>query len=193
MVFWYTYCCYSVCRPTGLGRSSRGTGGILMTADEPVTVAHYPFRPAAEAARLSLDAEGIPTFLSDAEIVDMDWLLGNALGWIKLQVPAVDAERATEILRRVEERRLTRRWRRSPGPFVRRGDSTMADEDEMDDLERQLYGLRLHVATIYRLLTSKGICTPDEIQAMIEKVDAEDGASDEEFFGDVIGPPSGEP
>ncbi|MGP0068585.1 MAG: hypothetical protein ACLQGP_33920 [Isosphaeraceae bacterium] len=69
----------------------------------------------------------------------------------------------------------------------------MANEDEMDDLERQLYGLRLHIATIYRLLTSKGISTPEEIQAMIEKVDAEDGASDEEFFGDVIGPPSGEP
>ena len=49
------------------------------------------------------------------------------------------------------------------------------------------------MATIYRLMTSKGICTPEEIQAMIEKVDAEDGASDEEFFGDVIGPPSDEP
>ncbi len=169
-----------------------------MTGDEPVTVAHYPFRTAAEAARLNLEAEGMPAFLSDAETVDMDWLLGNALGWIKLQVPAADAERAAAILRRVEERRLTRRWRRSPGPSRQRGDSKMADQDdadqdEMDDLERQLYGLRLHVATIYRLLTSKGICTPDEIQAMMEKVDAEDGASDEEFFGDVIGPPSDEP
>jgi len=164
-----------------------------MTAGEPVTVAQYPFRTAAEAARLSLDAEGIPAFLSDVETLDMDWLLGNALGWFKLQVPAADAERAAEILRRQGERRLARRWRQSTGSSDLQGDMKMADEDEMDDLERQFYGLRLHVATIYRLLTSKGICTPDEIQAMIEKVDAEDGASDEEFFGDVIGPPSGEP
>ncbi len=164
-----------------------------MTEDEPVTIAHYPFRTAAEAARLGLDAEGIPAFLADVETLDMDWLLGNALNWFKLQVPAADAERAAALLGQVEGRRLTRRWRRSPGPSTKPGESKMADEDEMDDLERQLYNLRLHIATIYRLMTSKGITTPEEIQAMMEKVDAEDGASDEEFFGDVIGPPSGEP
>jgi len=74
----------------------------------------------------------------------------------------------------------------------------MADEDdvdpaEIDDLEGQIYRLRLHIATLYRLLTSKGICTPEEIQSLMEKIDAEDGAIDEEFFGDVIGPSSGEP
>ena len=164
-----------------------------MTADEPVTIAKYPFRTAAEAARMRLEAEGVPVFLSDAEIVDLS--LGNALGWIKLQVPAADAERAAAILRTVEQRRLIRRWRSSG--MTERKATTMADQDdvdpdEIDDLERQIYGLRLHVATIYRLLTSKGICTAEEIQAMMQKVDAEDGASDEEFFGDVIGPSSGE-
>src|SRR5271155_5604438 len=149
MAFWYHLFCCSVSWPAELGHSSRETEEILMTVDEPVTVAHYPFRTTAEAARLSLDAEGIPVFLSDAEIVDMDWLLGNALGWIKLQVPAAEAGRAAEILGQVEERRLTRRWRRSPRLSIRRGDSKMADEDEMDDLERQLYGLRLHIATTY--------------------------------------------
>jgi hypothetical protein len=73
----------------------------------------------------------------------------------------------------------------------------MADQEnvnpgELDDLERQIYGLRLHIATIYRLLTSKGIGTPEEIQSLMAKIDAEDGASDEEFFGDVIGPSAGE-
>ncbi len=167
-----------------------------MTAGEPVTIAQYPFRTAAEAARLRLLSEGIPAFLSDAETVDMNWLLGNALGWIKLQVPSADAERAAAILRTVEQRRLIRRWQSSE--ISERGVTTMADQDddtpdEIDDLERHMYGLRLHIATIYRLLTSKGICTADEIQTMMEKVDAEDGASDEEFFGDVIGPSSGEP
>ncbi len=170
-----------------------------MNDDEPATVAHYPFRTAAEAARLRLEAEGIPAFLSDTEVLDMNWLLGNALGWIKLQVPAADAERAAEILRPVEERRLARPWRRSPKSSRQQGVASMSDEeedvdaDEFDDLERHLYGLRLHVATLYRLLTTKGICTAEEIQAMMEKVDAEDGASDEEFFGDVIGPSSDEP
>jgi hypothetical protein len=62
-----------------------------MTAAEPVVVADYPFRTAAEAARLRLDAEGIPAFLSDAETVDMNWFLANALGWIKVLVPAAEA------------------------------------------------------------------------------------------------------
>jgi len=169
-----------------------------MTASEPVTVAYFPFRTAAEAARLRLDAEGIPAFLSDVEIVDMDWLLGNALGWIKLNVPAAEAERAAAILQPVEQRRLIRRLRRSSGPSNVGDNPTMDDQEnvdpsEIDDLERQIYGLRLHVATIYRLLTSKGIGTPEEIQSLMEKIDAEDGASDEEFFGDVIGPSSSEP
>ena len=41
-----------------------------MIANEPVVVAHYPFRTAAEAARLRLEAEGMPAFLSDAETVE---------------------------------------------------------------------------------------------------------------------------
>jgi hypothetical protein len=72
-------------------------------------------------------------------------------------------------------------------------DQDPVDPEEIDDLERQLYGLRLHVATLYRLLTSKGICTPAEIQAMMEQIDAADGARDEEFFGDVLDPASDQP
>jgi hypothetical protein len=72
-------------------------------------------------------------------------------------------------------------------------DQDGVDPDEIDDLERQIYGLRLHVATVYRLLTSKGVCSPEEIKAVMERIDAEDGARDEEFFGDVLGPASDEP
>jgi len=169
-----------------------------MIANEPVVVAHYPFRTAAEAARLRLEAEGIPAFLSDAEAVDMNWFLANALGWIKVLVPAAEAERAATILGETEQRRLIRRWRRPPGIPQRRGDTTMADQDsvdpgEIDDLERQIYGLRLHVATVYRLLTSKGVCTAEEIKAVMERIDAEDGARDQEFFGDVLDPASEQP
>jgi hypothetical protein len=82
-----------------------------MSTAEPVVVAHYPFRTSAEAARLRLEAEGIPAFLTDAEVVDMDWFLANALGWIKVLVPAVEAARAAAILRETEQHRLIRRWR----------------------------------------------------------------------------------
>jgi hypothetical protein len=67
-------------------------------ADDLVTVATFEFLPLAEAARAHLIAEGIPAFLSDAETVYMAWSLGNALGYIKLQVPEAQAERARGIL-----------------------------------------------------------------------------------------------
>ena len=53
----------------------------------------------AEVKRLLLEDEGIKTYLSDAEIVAMDWLLGNAVGEIKLQVANADVERAVTILK----------------------------------------------------------------------------------------------
>lgn len=65
-------------------------------------------------------------------------------------------------------------------------------DDEFDALEGQLYGLRLQVAALYRLLVSRGIATPDELRDLIRKVDAEDGARDDEFFGDVVEGPSSE-
>ena len=72
-------------------------------ADDLVTVATFEFLPLAEASRAHLIAEGIPAFLSDAETVYMAWWLGNALGYIKLQVPEAQAERARGILDETEE------------------------------------------------------------------------------------------
>jgi hypothetical protein len=67
-------------------------------ADDLVTVQTFPTLPAAEAARLHLEAAGIQVFLADAETVNMDWLLGNAIGYIKLQVHRSQAEAAREAL-----------------------------------------------------------------------------------------------
>ena len=53
----------------------------------------------AEVKRLPLEEAGIKTYLTDAEIVSMDWLLGNAVGEIKLQVARDDAAKAIEILK----------------------------------------------------------------------------------------------
>lgn len=71
-----------------------------MSDDDLVTIGHYRFVYEAELARLHLDEEGIPAFIADAEIVNMDWLLGNAVGNVKIQVARRDAEAATSVLAR---------------------------------------------------------------------------------------------
>jgi hypothetical protein len=64
-----------------------------------VTVKTLQFLPEAEAAKMHLAEHGIRAFLSDAEVVNMDWLLGNALGYVKLQVASDQAEAAQAALR----------------------------------------------------------------------------------------------
>ena len=73
-------------------------------SDRLVTVATYQFLPEAEAARMFLQEEGVRVFLADAETVNMDWLLGNAIGNIKLQVASSEAERASGLLKELGER-----------------------------------------------------------------------------------------
>lgn len=63
-----------------------------------VTVATFRILLEAEVAKLRLEAEGLTTFLTDAETVNMDWFLGNAVGNIKLQVPSPQAEAAAALL-----------------------------------------------------------------------------------------------
>jgi Putative prokaryotic signal transducing protein len=45
-----------------------------------------------------LQNAGIESFVADDNIVSMDFLLGNAIGWIKVQVRDEDADRALELL-----------------------------------------------------------------------------------------------
>jgi hypothetical protein len=77
-------------------------------ADRLVTIATYRFPAEAEAARMFLEADGIQAFLADNETVAMDWLLGNAIGHVKLQVADGDASRAATILRDLAERKQLR-------------------------------------------------------------------------------------
>src|SRR5262249_36983543 len=71
----------------------------------------YRFLPEAEAAKMYLEAEGISAFLADAETVNMDWFLANAIGNIKLQVPSAQAETAGALLGRLREKQQQRRER----------------------------------------------------------------------------------
>jgi len=63
-----------------------------------VIIARYDGMPEAHIAMGRLEAEGIKAWLADEHLVQTDWLYSIAVGGIKLQVAADDAERAIKIL-----------------------------------------------------------------------------------------------
>jgi hypothetical protein len=65
-----------------------------------VTLITYPHLPQAESAQRTLEVEGIESFIADSNMVTNDWFLGNAIGWIKLQVRRSEAEQALAILQK---------------------------------------------------------------------------------------------
>jgi Putative prokaryotic signal transducing protein len=67
-------------------------------AEPMVTVAQCQLSTEAHAMRIHLEEAGIPVFLADELTVAMDWLLSNAIGGVKVQVPESYAERAAEVL-----------------------------------------------------------------------------------------------
>jgi hypothetical protein len=74
-------------------------------ADNLVTVATYNTSVEATLAKNYLQSAGIRAVLSDDTTVDMAWHLGVALGGVKLQVLAEDAERAEEVLEELHPER----------------------------------------------------------------------------------------
>jgi len=67
-------------------------------SSEFVTVATYQHQSRADVARLALANAGIESFIQDACTGTMDWFLGNAIGWIKLQVANSRAAEARALL-----------------------------------------------------------------------------------------------
>jgi hypothetical protein len=63
-----------------------------------VTIATFAEPAEATLARGVLQEEGIPCFLEGEEVIAALWMLGNATGGVKLQVPREYAERAVAIL-----------------------------------------------------------------------------------------------
>ena len=63
-----------------------------------VTVRSYRDLPAADLARGLLESAGIHAWIQDDNLVRMDWFYSNAIGGIRLQVDAADAEAASEML-----------------------------------------------------------------------------------------------
>lgn len=70
----------------------------MSSTPELITVGTYRFVAKAEVAQSLLRQEGIEAFISDANTVNADWFLGNAIGYAKLLVPSYQLEQANAIL-----------------------------------------------------------------------------------------------
>ena len=62
------------------------------------TIARFRDVPAAQLAQSRLEADGIEASLLGVNHVSINWLVSQAIGGIRLQVPAEDAEHARELL-----------------------------------------------------------------------------------------------
>ena len=69
---------------------------------ELTTVMTYSVQYEAEMARSLLEESGIEAYMADENLVGINALYGPAIGGIKLQVPADQAEKAREILQQKE-------------------------------------------------------------------------------------------
>lgn len=63
-----------------------------------ITVARFSMPFEAHIAKTRLESEGIPAFVADEHTVNMNWLYSNAMGGVRLQVPAAYAEHALRVL-----------------------------------------------------------------------------------------------
>ncbi len=72
-----------------------------------VTVGRYSFPYEAHLHKGLLEAAYIPAFIADEHTINMDWLYSNALGGVRLQVPAGYAEQARAVLAEVAEQNRT--------------------------------------------------------------------------------------
>ena len=61
-----------------------------------------------------------------------------------------------------------------------------AKDTELMILKRENDELKLYIASIIRLLTNKGMLAQEEIEKMVDIIDAEDGAMDSKARGSVL-------
>ena len=59
-------------------------------------------------------------------------------------------------------------------------------ESEVERLRVENGELRLYVATLFRLLITKGVATEDEVRSLVRVIDGGDGQVDNAFRGDVL-------
>jgi hypothetical protein len=72
--------------------------GPAATIRELVTLRRYRDLSEAIVARSLLESAGIAAYLREENLVRLDWQISNAVGGIRLQVEAADAQAAAEFL-----------------------------------------------------------------------------------------------
>jgi hypothetical protein len=106
-----------------------------------VTVATFWTAPDAHIARLRIESQDIPCLIADENIVSTQWLWANAVGGIKLQVPAEDAAAARQLLKEV-----------APGVLSDEPDSTVyCPRCDSRDVTVERFSRRLAFLTILLL------------------------------------------
>ncbi|WP_193074104.1 DUF2007 domain-containing protein [Pseudomonas sp. FME51] len=71
-----------------------------------ITIARYSLPYEAHIAKSRLDSEGVPAFVADEHTINMQWLLSDALGGVRLQVPEAHVDAALAILAEDREQDL---------------------------------------------------------------------------------------
>ena len=72
------------------------------------------------------------------------------------------------------------------GRLSRSVNRDLSQDKKIDLLLAENGELKLYLASLIRLLTSKGTISPEELKAMVEAIDAEDGTSDGKYDGDIV-------
>ena len=67
------------------------------------TIARFQYSTEARIIKGRLEAEGIRVFLSDHFMVEADPLISNAIGGVKLKVPAYQEQEALDILKDIDK------------------------------------------------------------------------------------------
>jgi hypothetical protein len=112
-------------------------------SDDLRTVATFTDATLAAIARNRLEAAGIAACVADDQTVSMDFLLGNAVGWVKVQVRAADAARAAAVL--AERETAPETPSAEAGPAAEDDAPDEPDVPESDGDRRVRYALRASV------------------------------------------------
>ena len=63
-----------------------------------ITIARFSKPEEAHLLRLRLEAGGVPAYIQDENMVQMDWLYSNAIGGVRVQISEEDIDSARAIL-----------------------------------------------------------------------------------------------
>lgn len=123
-----------------------------MIADNLVEIASYSFPHEAHVAKASLDAAGIPAFLTDEYTINVQWMYSNALGGVRLLVHGEDVEVAMQILAADFSESLENgEWMDSATPTIDKGNPERCPHCGSTDLASHVAG-RVPVFVTWMLL-----------------------------------------